>query len=71
LGKTINRIQPWEKQLTGDNLIKNKKTRRQPWVKTINRRQPGKKQEDKETTLGKNNGLGDNPLEQGQRKNLG
>jgi hypothetical protein len=47
--------QPWEKQLMGDNSVKNKKIRRQLWVKTINGRQPGKKQDDKETTLGKNN----------------
>jgi hypothetical protein len=43
------------KQLTGDNPVKNRQTRRQPWKKTINGRQPGKKQTDKETTLEKNN----------------
>jgi hypothetical protein len=36
----------FQKQLIGDNPVKNKKTRRQPWVKIINGRQPSKKQGD-------------------------
>jgi hypothetical protein len=36
-----------------DNPVKNRQTRRQPWKKTINGRQPSKIQTDKETTLEK------------------
>ena len=49
----------------GDNLVKKQEDsslaiRRQPWAKTINKKQPGQKtrrfiNSNKETTLGKNN----------------
>jgi hypothetical protein len=43
-----------KKQLTGDNPVQNRQTRRQPWKKQLTGDNPVKKQTDKEKTLGKN-----------------
>jgi hypothetical protein len=35
--KSYTRRQPWKKQLTGDNQVKNRQIKRKCWTKTMDR----------------------------------